>query len=233
MKKPFMPRQEAEKLAWLKNFANKLNTYATKYNVLAAEVTDMQNSALFYEYWFNYALQFAEFNKKLTQYKLEIRDGIAPGATASVIPTPPTLAAAPTSVAPGIFKRASSIAIIIKNRTNYTQADGEDLGIEGVEDNTSNAQTEAITKPSISVRLIQGGKPEIVWTKGNFDGIDIYVDRGNNQFVFLASDTFPNYTDNAPLPTTGAALWRYKAIYKYGDEPIGQYSDIVSIAVGN
>ena len=39
------------------------------------------------------------------------------------------------------------------------------------------------------MRLIQGGKPEIVWTKGDYDGVDIYVDRGNNQFVFLATNT--------------------------------------------
>lgn len=233
MKKPFMPRTEAEKLAWLKNFANKIGTYATKYNVTAAEVTDLQNSAAFYDYWFNYALQYAEYNKKLTQYKTELRDGIEAGATPSIVPVPPTFAAAPTSVAPGIFNRASSIAIIIKKRSNYTEADGQDLGIEGAEDTPSNAQTEATTKPTISVRLIQGGKPEIVWNKGKFDGIDILVDRGNNQFVFLASDTFPNYTDNTPLPSTGAAIWKYKAIYKYGDDQIGQWSDIVSIAVGN
>lgn len=233
MKKYFMPRTEADKLSWLKNFANKLGTYATKYNITAAEVTDMQNSAAFYDYWFNYSIQFTEFNKKLTQYRTELRDGIPAGATASVAPVPPTFAAAPTSVAPGIFVRASSLAVIIKKRTNYTLADGEDLGIEGAEESSSLAKTEAETKPVISVRLVQGGKPEIVWSKGNFDGIDIYVDRGNAQFVFLATDSFPNYTDNAPLPATGAALWRYKAIYKYGDEPIGSYSDIVSIAVGN
>lgn len=233
MKKYYLPRGEAEKLGWLKNFANKLGTYATKYNITAAEVTDMQNSALFYDYWFTYTSQYSEYNKKLTQYKYELREGIAAGATASLVPVPPTFAAAPAAVAPGIFVRATSLAGIIKKRVNYTEADGEDLGIEGTEDNISLAQTEAITKPTISVRLIQGGKPEVVWTKGNFDGIDIYVDRGNNQFVFLATDSFPNYVDNAPLPTTGAALWKYKAIYKLGDDPIGQYSDVVSVAVGN
>lgn len=233
MKKYFLPRAEADKLSWLKNFANKLGTYASKYGITATEVTDMQNSAAFYDYWLNYSVQNSEFNKKLTQYRTELRDGIPSGATASVAPVPPTFTAAPTSVAPGIFVRASSLAVIIKKRTNYTQADGEDLGIEGTDESSSVAKMESETKPVISVRLIQGGKPEIVWTKGDFDGIDIYVDRGNNQFIFLATDSYPNYTDNAPLPATGAAVWRYKTIYRYGDEPIGNYSDIVSIAVGN
>lgn len=231
MKKYFMPRSEADKLSWLKNFANKLGTYATKYNVIAAEVTDMQNSAAYYDYWYNYAVQYAEYNKKLTQYKTELRDGIPAGATASVAPVPPTFAAAPTAVAPGIFVRASSLAVIIKKRSNYTQADGNDLGIEGSEIAATVAHNSTTIKPTIVVRLIQGGKPEIVWTKGDFDGIDIYVDRGSNNFEFLATDTYPNYTDNTPLPTTGAAVWKYKAIYRYGDDQIGLWSDIVTVAV--
>lgn len=227
-----MPRAEADKISWLKNFANKLSAYATKYNVTAAEVTDMQNAAIYYDYWFNFSNQNSEFDKKLTQYRVELRDGIPAGASASVVPVPPTFGAVPTSVAPGIFSRAAALGSIIKKRTNYTEADGYDLGIEGVEENESVAKIEATTKPIISVRLIQGGKPEIVWAKGGFDAIDIYVDRGSGQFVFLATDSFPNYTDNAPLPTTGAALWKYKAIYKFGDDPIGSYSDIISVAVG-
>jgi hypothetical protein len=52
----------------------------------------------------------------------------------------------------------------------------------------------------------------------------------NNQFIFLAKVTYPNYIDTAPITT--AAVWKYKAIYKYDDEQTGNYSDIVSIAVG-
>ena len=228
-----MPRDEAGEITWLKNFANKIGTYATKYNVVAAEVTDMVNSAAFYDFWYNYTNQNGEYNKKLTHYKTELREGVPAGATPSVTPVPPTFAAAPTSVAPGIFYRASSLATIIKKRTNYTIADGNDLGIEGVDMTPTTQKSQAEIKPIISVRLVQGGKPEVVWAKDDFDGIDIFVDRGNNMFEFLATDTYPNYTDNAPLPTTGAALWKYKAIYKYDDEQTGQYSDIVSIAVGN
>lgn len=233
MKKTFMPSQEIEKLSWLKNFANKLGTYATKYNITAAEVTDMQNSAAFYDYWFNYGFQNYEHNKKITQYKLELRNGIPAGATPSVAPVAPTFGAAPTSVQPGIFVRASSLAGIIKKRTNYTEADGLDLGIEGVEIVSATQRSESEIKPTISIRLVQGGKPEIVWTKSDFDGIDIYVDRGNGSFIFLATDTIPNYTDTAELPATGAAKWNYKAIYKLDDVQIGQWSDIVSIAVGS
>ena len=58
-------------------------------------------------------------------------------------------------------------------------------------------------QPVITVRLISGGHPEIVWHKADFDGIDIYVNRGNDAWVFLATDTYPNYTDTDTLPPAG------------------------------
>jgi hypothetical protein len=230
-KKYFIPRQELEKLGWLQNFANKLGGYAAKYGLTVGEVADMVAAAIFYAFWANYINQYNEYNKKLIQYRNELRDGLPDGATASVAPTPPVLGVVPSAVPPGIFKRAASIAAIIKNRTAYTEADGLDLGIEGSEAAKANLLD---AKPSISLRLVQGGKPEVVWAKAGFDGIDIYVDRGNGSWVFLATDTYPNYIDNAPLPAGGtAAVWKYKAIYKYDDEVAGDWSDVVSITVGS
>jgi hypothetical protein len=50
--------------------------------------------------------------------------------------------------------------------------------------------------------------------------------------VFLAIATEPNYTDTAPLPAPGqSAAWNYRAIYRLGDERVGQWSDPVSQAV--
>ena len=87
-------------------------------------------------------------------------------------------------------------------------------------------------QPTISVRIVNGGYHEIVWTKGDFDGIDIYVNRGNDTWVFLATDTYPNYIDTATLPPSGqSAVWTYKAIYRYDDEQVGQWSNPVSMSV--
>jgi len=38
--------------------------------------------------------------------------------------------------------------------------------------------------------------------------------------------------DNRPVEIPGqTALWKYKAIYRIGDEQVGQWSDVVSQAV--
>src|ERR1700733_10585756 len=126
-KQYFMPRADLEKQNWLKNFAAKLGNYAAKYNIAAADVTDTQTGTTFFNYWMDYRNQFNEYLGKLTAYKNELMNGVAPGASISVLPTVPVMAAAPPAVNPGIFKRALSIANTIKTKSNYTIADGNDL----------------------------------------------------------------------------------------------------------
>ena len=228
MKKTFyMPKDDAGRDLWLKNFANKLNLYATKYGITVAEVADMVASALHFSYWLNYKNQYEEYGRKITAYKNEGRDGIAPGATASVQPTPPVLPAAPPVAVAGIFVRATSIANRIKKHIAATEADIKDLGLLG--EDTSYDFLNAV--PTMSVRLGNGGHPEVVWTKGPFDSLEIWVDRGAG-FVFLAMDSHPNYLDNTPLPAVGTGeVWKYKSIYRLKDERTGQWSSEFSISV--
>jgi hypothetical protein len=42
----------------------------------------------------------------------------------------------------------------------------------------------------------------------------------------------PDHTDTQPLPAAGqSALWKYKAIYRQGDDRVGQWSGVVNIPV--
>ena len=50
-------------------------------------------------------------------------------------------------------------------------------------------------------------------------------------YGLLAYDTTPNYTDTAPLPAT-PVKWKYKGIYRVGDQRVGLWSNEVSITVG-
>ena len=49
--------------------------------------------------------------------------------------------------------------------------------------------------------------------------------------------TEPNSPDPdpapAPLPPPGTSMvWRYKAIYRFHDEQVGEWSDVLSVMVG-
>jgi len=79
----------------------------------------------------------------------------------------------------------------------------------------------------------QAGKPTIEWKKGDSDGIQLIVDRGDgNGYHWLANDSTPDYPDTEPLPPLGqSATWKYKAIYLLDDEQVGQWSDELVVTV--
>lgn len=83
---------------------------------------------------------------------------------------------------------------------------------------------------------LEGGVVQVGWTwqgqSAFLDMIEIQVDRGTGGgFAMLTYDTTPGYTDTTPLPAT-AAKWKYRAIYRVGDQRVGQWSSEVAITVG-
>ena len=219
---PFIPRTDDGKGPWLANFAAKLGTYAATIGVDPAEVASTIADNNFWQFVFGARNQWLAFAQDWTAYKNAARDGLPLGA----MPTPPGFPPAPPLVPTGIFPRAAALAGRIKKHPGYTDAIGQDLMIIGAEQ-TLDPQT---LKPVLKLDL-QAGKPNVGWKKQGMDGVEIWVDRGNG-FVFLAVDTVPDYLDTAPLPAAGAsAIWKYKAIYRLGDEEVGQWSDIASISV--
>ena len=227
-KQSFLPRTDAGKLAWLKNFSSKLPAYAAKYGISPDEVNDTLLGALVLAFWLDYLNQQTQYMHKVAQYKQELMKGTAAGAAAPMAPVAPVMNGVPGTVLPDIIGRATSIGVRIKKHKDYSVSDGTDLDLEGAEIDVAPENE----KPLITLSLVSGGHVNIDWAKGNMDGIDIYKDGGDGIFTFLAVDTFPGYIDNSTLPAAGqSALWRYKAIYRYHDEQVGEWSDVVSITV--
>jgi hypothetical protein len=63
-------------------------------------------------------------------------------------------------------------------------------------------------------------------------GCEIHVGRGDGKgSVLLTIDTVPDYVDTQPFPAT-KTVWSYKAIFRADDAQVGQWSKVVSGAVG-
>ena len=79
-----------------------------------------------------------------------------------------------TAVPAGVFTRLGLLVTSIKSDPNYTDAIGRDLGIIA-------AQTPfdpQCGKPVIKITFSSGGHPTLLWTKGKFQGIEIWKDKG-------------------------------------------------------
>jgi hypothetical protein len=190
----------------------------------AADVTSVNNDAAMFAYIVGRVELFTTTKEQLVDFKNILRDGPL-GTNALSVQAAPTVAAPPTAVAAGIFKRTSLLVQRIKNSTAYTEAIGKDLGIIGAEVATA----EAIMKPVIKLVIKGGNAVEIQWTKGKADALYIETDKGSG-WQFLAVDTVPHYTDTTTI--AAPAVWKYRAIYLVSDERVGVWSDTGSIPVG-
>lgn len=227
MKKYFIPDGDAGKANFLDNLALKLPDYATAFGITPAEVTSVTNDAAMFNYIIDMQEAYKTVKQDISKYKDYLRDGPV-GTALGPLPVAPTLPAAPTLVAEAIFTRIRNLAARIKAATAYTEAIGENLGIVGDEQVIDIPNL----KPVLGSRL-DAGRPLIIWPKGPADSIDIYVDRKDGLgFVFLATDTQPDYLDTFPVPAGVASqVWDYKGIYRIGDSQVGKFSDPIQVTV--
>lgn len=236
-KQNWFPKKESDRRTLLNNLADKLpGAYATKYGITTDELTTLGNFRL----WFIWILDVLEAIRQKAQGYTGFRDALAYGKGTATGPLtlPPALAlpAVPSTGSPPVmitpladgWKFTASLVNRIKGHAAYTEADGQDLGIIGAEEQAADPAT---TKPTLKLVRVAGGQIEVQWKKSGFTGVRIEVDRGNGTWVFLAIDTEPHYTDTLALAPGTSAIWKYRAIYLEGDQPFGQWSDTVQIAV--
>lgn len=226
MAKDYVPAEDRGKADFLDNLAVKIGGYATLLGVTPAEVASVQADATMFNYILDMQEAYKTFKQNLTRFKNMLRDGdpdlLGPFPVSPVLPAPPPL------VTKNIFRRTRELVARIKAASAYNNAIGEDLGIVG----DDQAPTILSLKPQLKSRL-DAGRPLIIWTKGPAEGIDIYVDRQDGAgFVFLATDTKPDYLDTVALPAgVDSAVYEYKAIYRIDDEQTGQFSDPIRVTV--
>lgn len=119
----------------------------------------------------------------------------------------------------------------IKGSPAYNEAIGAALGIEGSQQTGPDYATLA---PDIKAS-ISGTNVFVDWNWSGYssflDLCELQVDRTGSGFTPLAFDTTPGYSDTEPFPAA-PTKWTYRAIYRVGDQRVGQWSKSVSTTVG-
>ena len=222
----YLPTSDAGKAQLLEHLAAALPRYTERLGVTAQELATLTADAASFRYILHTLGDLQTYAQGWTRYKNLQRDG---GPGAGDWPIPPVLDPAPAFVSPGLIGRLSALVARLKTHPQYTPAIGQELWIVGA----AQPLDPSAWKPQLNIQR-QTGHPLIVWTKGQASALEIWVDRNDGQgFVLMNVQSTPDTLDNAPLPAPGSsAIWRYKAIYRYHDEPVGQWSDVVSTTVG-
>jgi hypothetical protein len=212
----------------LSNFSSKLDTHANTFGLTEAEVASIKADTAFYEWSIRNHIKVETYKKDWTTFKKILRKGES-NVTSNNAPVFPVLDAAPSAVAPGIQLRFTTMVNRIKSHQSYTTAIGQSMGIE-----FSNAQKVDLNNAQPSLKVVmRAGKVNLDWKKGKFEGIIIEKDSGAG-FVTLDKDLHPNFIDNSAMPPQGeSAIWKYRAMYLYGDDKVGLWSDVVTVSVAS
>lgn len=221
----YLPTSDQDRKVWLDNFRLKLATHAATVGVSPATVTSVTDDANMWNYILGEVATFTAEKEERVEYKNLLRGGNENNPMPAAPGLPPAVVAPPV-VKAGIFTRISKLVQVIKNHPAYTDSIGTDLGIIGA-DQLHDPDT---LKPLLTgAQLAEGVK--VGWHKRFADSIDIYVDRGAG-FIFLANDTHPPYIDTVEVTAgAGAVIWKYKAVYRIADAPVGQFSDPIEVTV--
>ena len=222
MKQPrYFPPAIGNQIVWLQRFKSKLPGHAAILGLAAGDVTarllDTDNASYALD---NYRGAVSTFPTAAYQ---RIDDALHnPAVDGTVIWldfSPP--AGAPAAVRYGCLERVFTyIDDVIKKSPGYDTAIGLDLGLET---GPTPAPPPGATVPAFTLRATAGGKLEVVWTKGQFDGVKLEFDLGaggkQNDI-----DLRPNYTLNW-LPAAGSsAIIKVRLLYILKGEEFGTWS---------
>jgi hypothetical protein len=217
----YYPVRIGDQIVWLRNLETKLPTHAQVLGLDSSELTDVLVDAATAIYALdNYRGALGTATDAAYQRIDDVLFNDTIGGTITWLGfTPP--ASVPAAVEYGVLKRVFAyIADKVKKSVAYDAAIGADLGVEGA---VQGAPDPATTAPDFTLRPTGGGKLEVVWTKGVFDGVKLEFDLGPAG-TKADIDLRPNYTLNW-LPATGlAATVKVRLLYIYKGDDFGSWS---------
>ena len=226
----YVKQGESEYADQLDNFATELEKpeCQAQYGYLDAFKIEARKDANYNRYTYTKRTFVPLYVHAWTAKKNEVRFGT--GITVTAFKAGEDVSTPPLVTPPGNELRFRTKAQWLKDQTTRT-TDAAELAL-GISTPHSSTDTSGI-KPNLSHEIVSGGHPKLKYTRGDFQGIELEVDRGDGHgFVHLAEPGNVTYTDNATLPPIGNAfVWMYRAIYKLNDARIGDWCDPISVTV--
>jgi len=220
----YLPNDDAGRAALLEHLAAHLPALAETLELGESHIKQLEADAAAFSYTLTSLESVQATAKRWTAYKNLQRDG---GDGTATYPHVAHLPPAAPAVPHGIIPRLTGLVARIKAAKNYSEDIGKELNIIG---STQIVDTDG-AKPIIDIAT-KAGHPAILWSKGDADALEIWVDRSDDKgFGLFTIASSPRVPDTTPLPAAPVS-WKYKAIYRMKDEQIGNWSDVVTIAVG-
>ena len=228
--KDFYPASMDALDAWHANFYDQLKNhgFAAKYGIDGAIVDAFKVIADWFAYWVALRHSQDNFSQELTKYFNTIKGNVA----TAPLPDNPVFTPSggpPATPATGIEKLTRDTAREIKNRSIYSAADGEAMGIETAGQGPSSPDQ---MKPVIALTTRQAFEVGVKFKKQGMSAIRVEYRHKGGQWlsggVLLNS---PGSFAVAPATPGETEQIDVRAIFMQGNTNVGQWSDIVPVFI--
>jgi hypothetical protein len=217
------PRGMNERAAWHANWVIQLEPVIDKYNIAPAKLTQATADNEWMQYWVQARHVADALSEQLSKYFNAI-------ATGNQNEAPPETVkfelpgGVPADVPPGIRARAQELAAHIKGHMNYSEADGELLGIVG--DKQAEPALELLTA-EFTLRTLANFGLEASFSKQGMDGIRFETRRkgGNWQMAAVLMSSPGTFSVEPTTPAVAEQI-EVRAVLLRKNQPVGNYSTI-------
>jgi hypothetical protein len=221
------PNTEAKVNALLQIWHQKISDHQTRYTLTAAQIAQILDDALVYNHLIKTRALLDEDVKEFYIYKKNIMEddpNETPGDYPSIEVLPlPTLTNPPK---PGIEARNKELYNYLKAHPNRSAGSLADLGIsESDGDSISPADLKPLLKPQAMI----DDRVEIAFNKQGQAAIRFQCETGVDKWTNVGDATTSPLVDDTPSPDGKPEKRRYRAVYLAKNQPVGQYSDIVTV----
>lgn len=223
----WFPTTLQERAAWFNNLYNQFLVVAASLGFTVAEVTAVENDNNMMQFVASSALAIDAYDEAARQFRLNVTEGDI-GDPTPAFPANPGFVP-PTAVPTGIYERLDNLVKRIRVAPNYTPEIGALLGI--IPQSPSRPAPENM-QPELTVTTLPGSIVQVKFVRGASNGIVIETNLDNsgtwtNLGIHPASPavlTIPENAQNLPRAV------QIRARYVEGNSPVGQFSDISTVA---
>jgi hypothetical protein len=221
------PNTETKINALLQIWHERMPDHQTRYGLTAAQLAQILDDALVYQHLINARSLLDEDVKEFSAYKKNIMEGdpnVEAGDYPKIeLPSLPTLTKPPKA---GIEKRNQELYNFLKAHPNRTAESLADLGLGETGGDSISPED---LKPALKAQARIDDKIEIAFNKQGQSSIRIQRETAADKWTTAGEATTSPFVDETPSPDGKPEKRRYRAVYLSKNQPVGQYSDIVTI----
>jgi len=224
----WFPSSLADRASWFQNFATQFGIIGMPLGFVMADVTAVNDDNAAIQWMAEVAVAVDAYEKSMTQYRRLMLEGNI-GSPPVAIPAPPVYPMPVPVIEPGVYARLINLVERIRVMPDYTQEDGELLGI--VPTKPADLIPNEL-QPNPSLTALPGNVVEVAFTRGKTEGIDVEIDVDNSNSWEHAGKFFKSPGEIVIPQNTQATARSVKvrARYLLDNKPVGLYSEIDQIS---